>query len=366
MIKPHPMISTHLVVLGLLGSLLSACHKEEEHKEALPKLEVTAPLRKDTNITKEYVAQIHAIQHIDVRALERGYLQDIFVDEGQIVKQGQPMFKIMPNVYQVELLKAEAEAKTVQIEFENTRALAEKNIVSPNELALSRAKLDKANAEVKLAQTHLSFTDIKAPFTGIMDHLAVRKGSLMDEGDLLTTLSDTSKMWVYFNVPESEYLDYREHHENDKNVKVKLRMANGKVFDQTGVIETIEADFDNKTGNIEFRAGFPNPDRVLRHGETGSILMDVPYPNAMLIPQKATFEILDKIYVYVVRKDNTLEQRLVKVAAELPHIYIIESGLKDGERVLLEGLRRVHGGEKIDIDYKAPEKVLPELELYAE
>lgn len=360
------MMKQHLIVLGLLGTLLSACHHEEAPKEVRPKLEVTAPLRKDTTITKEYVCQIHAIQHIELRALERGYLQSVFVDEGQIVKQGQPMFKIMPNVYQVELLKAEAEAKTVQIEFENTRALADKNIVSPNELALARAKLDKANAEVKLAQTHLSFTDINAPFTGMMDHLAVRKGSLMAEGDLLTTLSDTSKMWVYFNVPESEYLDYKEQHDNEKNVKVKLRMANGKVFDQTGMIETIEADFDNKTGNIEFRAGFPNPDRVLRHGETGSILMDVPYPNAMLIPQKATFEILDKIYVYVVGKDNKLEQRLVKVAAELPHLYIIASGLKDGERVLIEGLRRVHGGEKIDVDYKAPEKVLPELELYAE
>ncbi len=360
------MIKQNLIVLGLLGTLLSACHKEEPHKEALPKLEVTAPLRKDTKITKEYVCQIHAIQHIEVRALERGYLQDIFVDEGQVVKQGQPMFKIMPNVYEVELLKAEAEAKSVEIEYQNTKALAEKNIVSQNELSMAKAKLDKANAEVKLAQTHLNFTDIKAPFTGIMDHLAARRGSLMDEGDLLTTLSDNSRMWVYFNVPESEYLDYKDQHDKEKGVQVRLRMANEKVFDQPGTVETIEADFDNKTGNIEFRAGFNNPNHVLRHGETGTILMDVAYPNAMLIPQKATFEILDKIYVYVVTKDNKLEQRLVKVAAELPHLYIIQSGLKDGERVLIEGLRRVHGGDKIDVNFKAPEKVIPELELYAE
>ena len=355
-----------LMWMVVTGSLLGACHHEEAHQEALPKLEVTSPLRKDSIITKEYVCQIHAIQHIEMRALERGYLQNVYADEGELVKQGQPMFKIMPNVYEVELLKAEAEAKSVQIEYENTRALAEKNIVSQNELALAQAKLDKAKAEVKLAQTHLNFTNINAPFTGVMDHLAVRKGSLMAEGDLLTTLSDNSRMWVYFNVPESEYLDFKARHDNEKGVKVKLRMANGQVFEQPGSIETIEADFDNKTGNIEFRAGFNNPQRVLRHGETGSILMDVPYPNAMLIPQKATFEILDKIYVYVVSKDNKLEQRLVQVAAELPHLYIIKSGLKDDDRVLLEGLRRVHGGDKIDVDYKAPEKVLPELELYSE
>jgi membrane fusion protein, multidrug efflux system len=365
MIKQHSMIK-QLVVLGFLGTVLSACHKEEEHKEAPPKLEVTSPLRKDTNITKEYVAQIHATQHIELRALERGYLQDIFVDEGQVVKQGQPMFKIMPNVYQVELLKAEAEAKTVQIEYENTRALAEKNIVSPNELALGKAKLDKANAEVKLAQTHLNFTDIKAPFTGVMDHLAARKGSLMDEGDLLTTLSDNSKMWVYFNVPEAEYLDYMAIKDRDEHRKVKLKMANGQVFNQEGAIETIEGDFDNKTGNIEFRAVFNNPDRVLRHGETGNILMNVPFPNALLIPQKATFEVLDKTYVYVVTKANKLEQRLITIAAEQPHLFIVKSGLKEDDRVLIEGLRRVQNGETIAVNFQTPEHVYSHLDLYAE
>lgn len=356
----------HAILFALIASMLGACQKHEAHQEQAPKFEISSPMRKDSIITKEYVCQIHAIQHIELRALERGYLQNVFADEGDLVKQGQPMFKIMPNVYEVELLKAEAEAKSVQIEYENTKALAEKNIVSQNELALAQAKLDKAKAEVKLAQTHLNFTNINAPFTGVMDHLAVRKGSLMDEGDLLTTLSDNSRMWVYFNVPESEYLDFKERHENEKGVKVKLKMANGQLFENTGTIETIEADFDNKTGNIEFRAGFNNPNRVLRHGETGTILLDVPYPNAMLIPQKATFEILDKIYVYVVNKDNTLEQRLVQIAAELPHLYIIKSGLKEDDRILLEGLRRVHAGDKIEVNYKSPEAVLPELELYAE
>src|SRR5690606_24591809 len=121
-----------------------------------------------------------------------------------------------------------------------------------------------------------------------------------------------------------------------KGVPVKLRMANGQVFDQQGVIETIEGDFDNTTGNIEFRAGFNNPDRVLRHGETGNIMMSVPYPNAMLIPQKATFEVLDKTYVYVVSKANKLEQRLITVAAEQPHVFIVKAGLKDDDRILLE------------------------------
>ncbi|EIC29949.1 MULTISPECIES: efflux RND transporter periplasmic adaptor subunit [Methylomicrobium] len=361
------MITKALVILGLSAVLLNGCYKPEaEPKEEAPKLEVTTPLREDASVVKEYVCQIHAIRHIEVRALERGYLQNIFVDEGKTVKQGQPMFKIMPNIYQAELQKAKAEANTVNIEYLNTKGLADKKIVSLNELALAKAKLDKANAEVKLAETHLGFTDIKAPFDGIMDHLDARNGSLLDEGALLTTLSDISKLWVYFNVPEAEYLDYKMHQKGGAPTQVRLRMANGQIYNQTGVIETIEADFDNTAGNIEFRATFPNPDMLLRHGETGTILMAKLYKNAMLIPQKAVFEIMDKNYVYVINKENKLEQRLIKIEADIPHLFIIKDGLRDDDRILLEGLRKVHPGEEVKIDLRPPEKVLPELELYAE
>lgn len=360
------MIKKIFVVPVLLLTLLSACHHSENSEEKLPKLEATTPLRKDTSIIKEYVSQIHAFRHIEMRSLEKGYLQTIFVDEGQAVKQGQRMFKIMPNVYEIDVQKSRAEAEIANIEYQNTRALAEKNIVSKSEVALAKSKLDKEQAEVRMAETHLNFTNVNAPFNGIVDHLNVRIGSLVDEGDLLTTLSDISKMWVYFNVPEAEYLDYIKHKKEQSDLKVQLKLANGQVFDQPGVIETIEADFDNKTGNIEFRATFPNPDKILRHGGTGNILLTVPYPNALIIPQKATFEILDKTFVYVIDKDNKLQQRLISIAAEQPHIFIIKSGLKDSERILIEGLRRVHNGEKVDVNLKAPEKVLSEMNLHAE
>lgn len=353
---------------GLIATVLAGgCNEAETGKaEEVPRFEATAPLREDAAVTRDYVCQIHAIRHIEVRALERGYVQNIFVDEGQKVSQGRPMFKIMPNIYQAELLKAKAEANTMNIEYLNTKGLADKNIVSANELALAKAKLDKANAEVKMAETHLGFTDINAPFEGIMDHLDVRIGSLVEEGALLTTLSDISKLWVYFNVPESEYLDYKSQQHDEEPVHVQLKMANGQVFNQTGVIETIEADFDNTAGNIEFRATFPNPDNLLRHGETGSILMVKPYKNALLIPQKATFEILDKSYVYVINQENQLEQRLIHIEAAVPHRFIIKDGLQDSDTILLEGLRKVHPGEKVAIDFKPPEKVRAELELYTE
>lgn len=363
----HKHAAKIAVLLGITSLLLMGCQSQETEKhEEMPKLEATTPLREDTSVFKQYVCQIRAIRHIEVRALERGYLQNIFVDEGQMVRQGQPMFKIMPNVYQAELQKAKAEANNMNIEYLNTKGLADQNIVSPNELALAKAKLDKAQAEVKLAETHLSFTDIKAPFDGIMDHLFVRNGSLLDEGALLTTLSDISKLWVYFNVPEAEYLDYMAHKQSKAPTQVQLRMADGQIFNKSGVIETIEADFDNTAGNIEFRATFPNPDKLLRHGETGTILMEKPYPNAMLIPQKATFEILDKTYVYVINPEGKLEQRLINIEAAVPHLFIVKDGLKDDDKVLLEGLRKVHSGDKVEIHLTPPEKVRSALELYTE
>ncbi|MDD5578465.1 MAG: efflux RND transporter periplasmic adaptor subunit [Methylobacter sp.] len=361
------MITKASVVLSLIAILISGCNPAEtEKQEEPPKLEATTPLRKDTSVTKEYVCQIHAIRHIEIRALERGYLQNIFVDEGQWVHKGQPMFKIMPNIYQAELLKAKAEANNMNIEYLNTKNLSDQQVVSINELALAKAKLDKANAEVKMAETHLGFTDIHAPFDGIMDHLNARIGSLLDEGALLTTLSDISKLWVYFNVPEAEYLDLKMHKPDDDRTEVRLKMANGKIFNQTGVIETIEADFDNTSGNIEFRATFSNPDKLLRHGETGTIQMSKPYKNALLIPQKAVFEVMDKSYVYIVNKEGKLEQRLIKIETDLPHLFIVKEGLKDDDKILLEGLRKVHSGEEVKIDLKPPEKVRSELELYTE
>ncbi len=354
-----------LMCLPALLYLTSCGHKEEEKEEEI-KFLVTSPIEKDTIIDRDYVCQIRAISHIELRALEKGYLQKIYVDEGQHIKQGQLMFQIMPMLYEAEQQKAKAEANFAEVEFRNTKALADSNIVSKNELAMAKAKLDKAKAELSLATVHLGFTQVKAPFNGIMDHFQVRLGSLVDEGDLLTTLSDNSKMWVYFNVPEAEYLNYQNGLKSNNKEVVKLRMANNELFDHSGIVETIEADFNNETGNIAFRATFPNPKGLLRHGETGSIVITTPLKSAVMIPQKATFEVLEKKYVYVVDKDNIIRSREIKIAGELPHIFMIKSGLKKDDKILLEGLRQVHENEKIHSTFVQPDSVMAHLSLYAE
>lgn len=364
------MTSKILMFMGLCAVIcFSRCgHKEKEH-EAETRFLVTSPLKKDTLISRTYVCQIRAIQHIELRSRESGYLEKIYVDEGQLVQKGQVMFQIMPLQLAAELQKAEAEARFTEIEYLNTKQLADSNVVSPNELALAQAKFDKAKAEVSLAKVHLGFAKIKAPFTGIMDKFHVREGSLINEEDLLTELSDNSQMWVYFNVPEAEYLNYRMNmnSKRDSLMKVELQMANNQIFQYPGFVKAIEADFNNETGNIAFRATFPNPKGLLRHGETGNIIANAPYKNALIIPQKATFEILEKKYVFVVDKDNVIRQREITIAEEMPDIYILKDGLLATDKIVLEGIRKVRDGDKIgEFEFQDPKKVINNLKVYVE
>lgn len=353
-------ISFSLVCLATLF-VVSCAHEQEHHTETAT-YAVSLPISQDTTINKEYIAQIRAHQHLEIRALDEGYLQKIYVDEGQFVRKGQLLFQLLPIVYLAEKQKAQAELSRVEIEYQNTKTLADSNIVSKNELALAKANLDKAKAELMLADAHLQFTQIKAPFDGIVGRFnEVRQGSLLEEGALLTTLSDNSKMWVYFNVPEAFYLGFiRKHDLRKEKEKVQLELADGGLYESAGIIETIESDFNNETGNISFRATFQNPKAILRHGQTGKILMPLHLPNVLLIPQKATFEVLDKKFVFVV-KNGTIDARQISIDNEMPHLYEVTEGLTDKDTVLMDGLRKVKKGDRIDPKFIRQAEIIREL-----
>lgn len=346
--------------------LLGACNGKKEEKEEEAVYPVTSPVKMDTVINKEYVAQIQSVKNIEIRAQEKGFLEKIYVDEGQYVHAGQTLFRIMPQLYQAELMKAKAEVEQASIELRNASTLANNNVVSKNEKAMAKAKLDAANAEMKLAQIHLSFTDIKAPFSGVINRIPLKLGSLVDEGDLLTSLSDNTNVYSYFNVSEPEYLSYQTHINDRGSNQVTLIMANGEDLPQKGEIQTIEGEFDNETGNIAFRAKFPNPDKLLRNGETGKVRMTLPLKNALIIPQKATYEIQDQKYVFVIDKNGVAKSKNIKVAYELPDLYVVASGLSEGDKILLEGVQKVKDDQKVKTKPQDPRKVLQSLRLKAE
>ena len=333
------------------------------------KVVVTTPLQKNVVTTQEYVCQIHSQRHIEVRALAKGYLEEILLKEGQAVKKGELMFKILPILYQAKWDAELAEAHLAQLEFNNTQKLAAGKlpVVSQNDVLIHGAKLAKAQAQAALSGAELEFTKVKAPFDGIVDTLREQQGSLVNEGDILTTLSDNSVMWVYFNVPEKRYLEYMaEMGQGKDNPDIELELADHHKFPQIGKIGAIEAKFDNTTGTVPFRADFPNPKGLLRHGQTGKVVISRALDNAIIIPQRATFETLAKRYVFVVGKDSVVHQREVSIQKELEDVYVIDKGVDVGEKIILEGIRQVHDGEKVAFEEISPEMAMSNMKNHAE
>jgi membrane fusion protein, multidrug efflux system len=366
--KPNKLMkrTTLFVCIYTLMYCAGCSTKKTTETEEPGKYVATNPLRVDTSFTKEYVAQVQSIKNIEIRAQEKGYLQSINVDEGRYVKAGQVLFKIMPTMYEAEYLKAQAAVKEAELELLNTKTLSDKDIVSKSESAIAQAKLDEAKADMALAKLHLSLTEIKAPYDGVIDRIPLKLGSLIDEGALLTTLSDNKSVYAYFNVPESEYLNYKAQGDTGSMKAVSLLLANNNLHKHNGVVETIEGQFDNETGNIAFRAKFPNPEMLLKHGETGKVRMTVPLKNALVIPQKATYEIQDKLYVFVIDKNNAVQSRQVTTIGSLPDLFVVTSGISDEDKILLEGVQKVKDGDKISFEYEKPEEVLAHLRLKAE
>lgn len=343
--------------------LVPGCKNKGQEKEQAVQYTVTSPLRTDTSVSKEFVAQLQSVKNIELRAQEKGYLQSINADEGRYVKSGQLLFKIVPAMYQAEFLKAQAAVKEAELELLNSKTLSDKNIVSKSETAIAQAKLDEAKADLALAQLHLSLTEIRAPFDGVLDRIPLKLGSLIDEGTLLTTLSDNKSIYAYFNVTENEYLNYKSQPGTDNQQIVSLVLANNQLHRFSGVVETIEGQFDNETGNIAFRAKFPNPDLLIKHGETGKVKMSIPLKNVLIIPQKATYELQDKVYVFVVDKDNKVKSRNIVIKSRLSNIYVIESGLEEGDKIVLDGVQNVKDDEKIEYKFVAPKAVVDSLQL---
>jgi membrane fusion protein (multidrug efflux system) len=346
---------------------LSACKangSSDNNKNDIQVLPVIQLQQKDTLIHNNYVTAIEAKRNVEIRAKVPGFLDKIYVDEGQEVKQGQLLFQLNDKEYRLALDKAKAslanmraEARAAELELERVRILVNKKIISPTEQELAQAKLKAAEARVSEALSveseaanRLSYTFIYAPFSGIIDRIPLRAGSLVSEGALLTTVSDLSSVYAYFNVSENEYLQ-RVQSKNPGSGKLKdtaaLILANDTRYTHTGYIETMESEFDEGTGSIAFRATFPNPAHLLKHGASGKVQLVTPLHEALLVPQKAVFEIQDKNYVFVVNANNTVSMRNFIPARRISDFYVVQSGLSKGEKIVVEGIQTLRDGIQI-------------------
>lgn len=311
--------------------------------------------------TREWVGQIHAIRQVELRAHHRGMVEGLGVDEGQQVSRGQLLFTISARGLEQELSKAEAavasavaELKAARVAAANTRLLFDNGIVSEAELELAEANVEavaarvgEAKAEAKHASVRLSFARVQAPFDGVVNRLPHREGSLVLEDDLLTTITDTSEVFVYFRVSEQDYLEHTAMAEADRPAGVRLRLANGSDYPHAGVIDAIEGQFDKDTGTIAFRARFPNPDRILKHGATGKVVIERTDPDAVVIPQSATFEIQENIYTFTVDDDDIVHATRVVPRGRVGTQFVLERGLSPSDRIVLAGAQRLKEGAQI-------------------
>ena len=342
-------------------SAFTACTQNEKQKSEPEQFQVISPITIDTSFTSEYVADIQSLQNVEIRARVKGFIDKIYIDEGKPVNGGQTLFSISNQGYKEEVLKASAllksamaEVKSVEVELQNSKILVDKNVVAKSHLDIIQAKLDalfakveEAKANVSGARLQLSYAEIKAPFDGIINRIPYKTGSLVDEGALLTSLSNNKEVFAYFNVSEKEYLELMAKTKTGRKQEVRLALANNKLYPQKGTVETIEGEFDKSTGNIAFRARFANPDLLLKHGSSGKIQLETNLKNALLIPQKSTFEVQDKYYVYVVDEKNVVHAKAFRPRLRLDQLYVVESGLSPTDKIIFEGLQRVKEGAMV-------------------
>ncbi|RYG00465.1 MAG: efflux RND transporter periplasmic adaptor subunit, partial [Chitinophagaceae bacterium] len=346
--------------------LLTGCFatdKDKVKKEEAPILPVITLVEEDTILDNNYVASIQAIKNVEVRAKISGSLEKILCDEGRIVKKGQPLFKLNDRVFQVELERAKAnlenmraEAHVAELEIKRVKLLVDKKVITKTELDLAEAKLQSARARVKEAATaesqaniNLDFATIRAPFDGITNRIPLKPGSFINTGDLLTSVSDLNSIYAYFDVSEIEYLHYIKTREKSgsKYSDVTLILADGTEYDQPGKIETMEGEMDNSTGSIAFRARFDNPKRILKHGSSGKVTLTTNMHKAVLVPQKAVFEVQDKNYVFLLNPDQTVTMQSFEPLTKIAQSYVVRSGLKAGDQIVYEGIQNIKHGTKI-------------------
>ena len=362
MIKKNRIIYTLCLAVALL---IAGCTSNGTKKaEEILQLPVLTLSEKDTVLQTPYVADIQALRNVEIRVRLKGFLEKIYVDEGMPVKKGQLLFKVNDEEYQVALSRAKAalsnakaDAVATHLEVGRVQMLVNKNVISASELEVAKSKLsadqatiDEAIANVQSAQHHIAYTSIRAPFDGIIDRIPLKAGSLVDEGTLLTSISDNSSVYAYFSFPENEYLQYQRAKNKlnqEGNNEVKLVLSDGSHYAYSGNIETIEGEIEQATGSIDLRAKFPNPHKLLRHGASGKVYIPTKIDHAVMVPQKSVFEIQDKSYVYLVDGQNKLHMKSFTPLTRFSDYYIVKSGLKRGDKILFEGAQNARDGMTI-------------------
>lgn len=371
-IKTIMKMKNVIITSFILALVLSSCADKNQAPAAPPPpvLPVLAITSANTTTDAEYPAAIQGTVDVEIRPQVSGNLDRIFVDEGSYVNKGQTLFKINERPFREQLNNAlaslhaaEAALINAQLEVDKLTPLVQNKVVSDYQLKTAKAtqkiaaaNIEQAKAMVGSAKINLGYTNVTAPVSGYIGRLPKKQGSLVSASDVepLTTLSDVHEVFAYFSLSETDFINFKSKYAGnslgDKIKKlppVQLILADNTDYPKTGKIDMVDGQFDKTTGAITLRATFPNANGTLRSGNTGRIRLGLQHDDAILVPQSATIEMQDKVFVFTVGKDNKVTKMPITVVGKNDTNYLIKDGVKTGDQIVLSGIDKLQDGQAI-------------------
>ena len=365
------------LILAIAAAMfLSSCGQSSPGSAAgelpAPETDFVTLIQGAGDTQKEYPGNIEGIVNVDVKPQVTGYLQAVLVKEGQYVQKGQPLFRIMPDVYNEQVKNSDAGLKsalaaqaTARLEVEKLRPLVDGKVVSDMQLKTAQANYNAATAQVEQAKAALgsskinaNFTLIKAPVSGYIGRIPNRTGTLVSPADTvaLTTLSDISTVQVYFSISEANYITYsKEGILSGDSANIQLILADGSVYNQKGRVEAGSGNIDKVTGSITMKAVFPNPDKLLRSGGAGKIVIGRTVDNIVELPITSVKDIQDKFFVFKLADSSKVAMVPIQINGKTKDTYYVKSGVKAGDKIALNRIDMLQDGMKVQ-PKKAPAK----------
>ncbi|HRP91052.1 MAG TPA: efflux RND transporter periplasmic adaptor subunit [Edaphocola sp.] len=351
----------------ILGSLIFAsCGNNKDktgdsagNKNQIPEVATTQLEARSITTYAEYPATVEGIINSEVRPKITGYITQVLVDEGQRVSKGQLLFKIETQSRNEDAQAAKANIRAAQVRVDQLKPLVDQNIISRSQLETAKAQLAQANAVYQSIMADISYANITSPINGYVGEIRLRQGNLVSPSNPqpLTTIAEINKVYVYFTMNESQYLNFIQNasgvgiKDKIKNLpKVSLILANGREYPHQGVIQTINSQVDKTSGTISFRATFDNPDHILTNGSTGTIKIPNEHFNMVVVPQQSTYENQDKTMVVALTKTDSgviAQTKSIEISDKATGVYVIKSGVKVGDEIVVIGANKIQDGSKV-------------------
>lgn len=362
----------YMIVISAAAIMLVSCKSDQGQAAATPPpvLPVSMVNKSSETTFVEYPASIQGAVDIDVRPQVSGYLQRVLVNEGTYVSAGQTLFEINAQPYKealnnakASLHAAEAAILNAQLEVDKLTPLVQNKVVSDFQLKTAKAtyeialaNAEQARANVASAQINLGYTNVKATVSGYIGRIPNKQGSLVSPADqtALTQLSDIREVHVYFALAEHDFNRFNNNYpgktpaDRIKNLPpVELILADNATYPAKGKIDMIDGQFDKTTAAITLRASFPNTSGILRSGNTGKLRLGLQHDDAILVPQSATVEMQDKVFVFALHTGNKVNKMPITVIGKSGNNYLVKDGLKSGDQIVLSGFDRLQEGQVI-------------------